>query len=75
MMLHCLPVRSPELVARIRAEFREMPGLSITLGQATRLWNADNRQCLDALESLANEGFLRCTRGSYVRTTPFRHVH
>jgi len=75
LTLHCLPVRSPELVARIRAEFREMPGLSITLGQAARLWNADNRQCLDALESLADEGFLRRARGSYVRTTPFRQAH
>jgi len=74
MTLHCLPVRSPELVALIRAEFREMPGLSVTLGQASRLWNADRRQCLDALESLADEGFLCRARGSYLRTTPFRQT-
>jgi hypothetical protein len=58
----------------MRAEFREMPGLSVTLGQAARLWNADRRQCFDALESLADEGFLCRARGSYARTTPLRQV-
>jgi hypothetical protein len=67
-----LPSQSPQpvdLVSLIRAEYLEMPGLSVTLAQAARLWNVDRRRCLDALESLAKEGFLSRARDSYVRTT------
>jgi hypothetical protein len=55
------------LVALIRAEYDEIPGLSLTLAQAARLWNADRQECLAALEALTNEGFLRCSRETYVR--------
>jgi len=55
------------LVALIRAEYNEIPGLSLTLAQAARLWNADRQECLTALEALTNEGFLRCSRETYVR--------
>jgi hypothetical protein len=46
-----------------------MPGLSLTLAQAARLWNVDRLRCLDALDALMNEGFLYRARDSYVRTT------
>lgn len=46
-----------------------MPGLSVTLPQAVRLWNADRRQCLDALETLVCDGFLRRCRDVYLRST------
>jgi hypothetical protein len=75
MSLYYLPARSIELVTLIRAEFREMPGLALTLGQASRLWNTDRRQCLDALESLADEGFLRRGSVSYMRSTCGRAAH
>jgi hypothetical protein len=55
-----------ELLARIQAEYLEMPGLSVTLPQAARLWNIDRRQCLDALEALTGEGFLYRSRESYL---------
>ncbi len=58
---------SAELVSLIRAEYIEMPGLSLTLAQAARLWNVDRRQCLDALEILRAERFLDRCRESYVR--------
>jgi hypothetical protein len=58
---------SVDLTSLIRAEYREMPGLSVTLPQAARLWNVDRRQCLDALESLTKEGFLQRSRDAYVR--------
>jgi len=57
------------LVALIRAEYDEIPGLSVTLAQAARLWNADPHECLLALEALSQEGFLRRSRETYVRAT------
>jgi hypothetical protein len=61
--------RSADLLSLIRAEYLEMPGLSVTLPQAVRLWNADRRQCLDALETLVCDGFLRRCRDVYLRST------
>jgi len=46
------------LAARIRAEYREMPGLRLTLAQACRLWQVDAAQCSVVLETLVQEGFL-----------------
>ena len=63
---HCFPLRTVDLMSLIRAEYLEMPGLTVTLAQAARLWNVDRRQCLDALEALTDEGFLRRTRDMYV---------
>lgn len=47
------------LTDRIRAEFADLPGLKITFAQACRLWHANEARCLEALESLVREGFLR----------------
>jgi hypothetical protein len=66
--VHCLPLRSADLLTLIRAEYREMPGLAVTLAQAARLWNVDRRQCFDALEALTDEGLLRRSRDMYVST-------
>jgi hypothetical protein len=61
--------RPVDLVSLMRAEFREMPGLSVTLAQAARLWNADRGQCADALEALRREGFLHRSHEMYLRVT------
>jgi hypothetical protein len=50
-----------ELVRRIRAEFLEMPGLRLTLTQATRLWGLDEGSCRDAIDVLIGASFLRWT--------------
>ena len=55
------------LESLVRAEYREMPGLTLTLAQAARLWNVDRRQCLAVLEELRDEGFLEHDRDSYFR--------
>jgi hypothetical protein len=71
------PSQSPrpiDLVSLIRAEYIEMPGLSVTLAQAARLWNVDRRRCLDALEALTKEGFLGRAGDSYVRTNCIRRL-
>ena len=41
------------LVQRIEAEFREMPGLCITLGQASRLFGLSEDVCQRVLGQLA----------------------
>lgn len=52
----------------IAAEYREMPGLALTLAQAQRLWGLDAATCKSTLEQLRREGFLRLTRdGRYCR--------
>jgi hypothetical protein len=53
---------TPALLAQIRGEFREMPGLTLTLRQASRLWNLDPLTCDVALRVLVEEQFLARTR-------------
>lgn len=59
------------LVRRIRAEFLEMPGLSLTIEQAQRLWSLDPDTCEALLKSLINSRFLRRTdHGLFVLHKP-----
>ncbi|HOC19374.1 MAG TPA: hypothetical protein PKK95_13965 [Vicinamibacterales bacterium] len=61
-------MRTDELSSRVRGEYLEMPGLSLTLAQAQRLWALDRARCSRLLEHLEETGFLRRRRdGSYVR--------
>jgi hypothetical protein len=56
------------LLYRIRGEFLEMPGLRLTLEQASRLWHLDAAICASALMRLVADRFLTRTRhGAYVR--------
>jgi hypothetical protein len=50
-----------ELVGRIRSEFLEMPGLRLTVMQASRLWGLDEDNCKRVIEVLVNSSFLRWT--------------
>ena len=56
-----------DLCALIRSEYREMPGLNLTLRQGVRLWNAEPGACAQALDALVQEGFLYRSGGTYVR--------
>ena len=49
-----------QLVARVRGEFQEMPGLSLTLAQAARLFALNPTDCQQVLGLLLSDGFLRC---------------
>jgi phosphoribosyl-dephospho-CoA transferase len=44
---------------RILAEYREMPGLRLTLRQAARLWAMDAVHCQAILDALVASGSLR----------------
>lgn len=57
-----------EILERIRGEYREMPGLQLSLTQACRLWGLEPSACKAHLSALVDEGFLACRRtGAYVR--------
>jgi hypothetical protein len=57
-----------DLIARVRGEYLEMPGLRLTCGQASRLWAVDSQTCQQLLRRLMDARFLRCTPdGSYSR--------
>lgn len=58
---------SDGIVTRIRGEYTEMPGLSLTPQQAGRLWNLDPGLCLGVLDELVRAGFLRRSGHQYVR--------
>jgi hypothetical protein len=61
------PDRDDSLVARMRAEFAEMPGLSLTRAQACRLWALDSATCQRALDRLVEAGVLTTSdRGCYL---------
>jgi DNA-binding IclR family transcriptional regulator len=58
------------IAERIRGEFREMPGLTLTVAQAQRLWNVDLSTCTEVLSQLVETGFLsRKVDGAYSRTS------
>jgi hypothetical protein len=57
------------LATRIRNEFLEMPGLSLTVGQAQRMWQLREHECEMLLKALVEAGFLARTRGgAFVRS-------
>lgn len=61
-------IHSSLLLQRIRAEFIEMPGLTLTLPQATRLWSLTVSQTERMLTELIESGLLvRDPRGCYRR--------
>jgi hypothetical protein len=58
-----------EMIARrVRADFREMPGLRLTPAQARRLWGLELEMCDAVIEALVASHFLRwTTAGSVTR--------
>ena len=50
------------LIERIVCEFREMPGLTLTIDQACRLWGCDAATCRRIVDYLVKRGALRWSR-------------
>jgi hypothetical protein len=65
------PRRTPrldQLVTRIRAEYLELPGLRLTLSQATRLFGIERTACEHVLHELVSHRFLKTMGdGSFIR--------
>jgi len=65
-----LTTPADDTLQRVVGEYLEMPGLSLTVPQARRLWGLDARKCEQPLEQLVGQHFLqRTSRGLYVRPT------
>ena len=59
---------APQILQRIRAEFLEMPGLSLSPEQVQRLYGMDSTLCASVLGALVESGFLsRRSDGAYAR--------
>jgi len=59
----------PRWLELMRAEYTEIPGLSLTEPQVRRLWGLDALTAEALLSALLDVGFLRRThRGTYVRS-------
>ena len=57
-----------QIVIRIKAEFLELPGLRLTLPQASRLFGVDQAACEHVLTSLVSHRFLKTMKdGSFIR--------
>ena len=52
------PREERDLCARVRAEFHEMPGLTLTLAQASRLFSIEPARCERILGALVHAGDL-----------------
>ena len=67
----------PTLVERLRAEYLEMPGMSLTLDQVVRLCGIERPACQRALDALVHAKFLSLNAdGVYARRTEeARHRH
>jgi hypothetical protein len=62
------------LCTRIIGEYLEMPGLSVTIPQACRLWDLDPPRCAHLLDTLLASGFLRKSGDGYLRASVGRHA-
>ena len=52
------PREEHDLCTRVQAEFREMPGLRLTLSQAARLFSIEPARCERVLGALVHAGCL-----------------
>ena len=62
-------VEESAVLSRIRAEFAEMPGLKLTLPQASRLFQLETLRCQRVLRFLVETGQLVERGNTFLRTT------
>jgi hypothetical protein len=60
------PIELHAIVRRVRAEFLEMPGLRLTLPQASRLWGLEAPACEVVIDALIQSAFLQRTASGAV---------
>jgi hypothetical protein len=56
-----------DLITRVQREFRDMPGLTLTLPQAVRLFNLDRPRCERILGALVHAGHLTTDGRAFAR--------
>jgi prolyl-tRNA editing enzyme YbaK/EbsC (Cys-tRNA(Pro) deacylase) len=62
-----------DLHRRIHAEYQEMPGLTLTLAQASRLFNLEPARCAKTLHALVSDGLLRTDGRTFLHARGGRH--
>ena len=63
-------MNAESVVNRVRAEFEEMPGMTLTMPQASRLFGLETDLCRTIVEKLVQSSYLRWTQaGAVTRTT------
>lgn len=73
--LTCPTCKDEQLHIRIRAEFLEMPGLKLTLPQASRLFNLEPVACENVLGGLVRDGELSRDGTAFLRAGSGREWH
>jgi len=69
----CQPVATHDpLRIRLRAEFLEMPGMTLSLDQAVKLFGVDAKRCRAVLAELVDSGFLANCDGQFRRASELR---
>jgi hypothetical protein len=63
----CSDAEQRALEARVSAEFREMPGLVLTVGQAARLFGLEIPRCERVLGALVGRGVLATDGRAFAR--------
>src|SRR5687767_10786992 len=61
MAIHPRSQAPGDLARRIESEYREMPGLNLTIAQAERLWGVDHATCVRVLTLLVTRRVLKRT--------------
>jgi hypothetical protein len=65
------PLTEAQWLIRMSSEFTALPGLTLTLDQARRLWGLEPRVCERLLSTLVGSGALmRAPDGTYRRNGP-----
>ena len=59
-----------DVISTVAAEYREMPGLSLTLAQAGRLWGLDAVTCESVLMALVDAKVLHRTPQGHFAALP-----
>ena len=62
------PFNESQVCERVRAEFREMPGLKLTLPQASRLFDIDPLECEQIFTVLVRSGQLSTDGKAFARS-------
>lgn len=64
--------RYDNLLRRVRGDYRDMPGMRLTIDQAMRYWMIDRTTCTSIFDSLVAARFLERDPTGRYRTTHLR---
>jgi hypothetical protein len=63
-------VPSERWIQQVRADYRQMRWLNVSVDEGMRLWQMDRAECAAVLHHLVQEGFLQTYGGKYRLVRP-----